>query len=99
VTFAEEVRDERGLPHPGSGGEDDEVGPLQPGGELVEVVEAGGQPGDRRVVLVQLLDQFEGLGQQVLHRANSPHASTLLATWYMSASALSIASSAPSSAS
>src|SRR3954465_3294700 len=43
------VRDlerEGALPHRGPGGEDHEVGGLEAGGELVEVLEAAGEPGD-----------------------------------------------------
>jgi hypothetical protein len=53
------------LSHRRSGGEDDQVLRLQPGGQAVQIVEPGRQPGDLRAALGQRLDLLEGLVQEL----------------------------------
>src|SRR3954463_16351767 len=63
------VRDlerEGALTHRGPGGEDHEVRGLETGGELVEVLEAAGEPGDVGAGLVEVADPLEGLDERVL---------------------------------
>jgi hypothetical protein len=55
----------RALAHRRAGGQDDQVLGLQPGGEPVEVVEAGGEAGDLRALLGELLDLLERVVEQV----------------------------------
>ena len=47
-----DVGGERGLAHAGAAGEDDQVGGLQAAHDAVEVVEAGGEPGQVAVALI-----------------------------------------------
>ena len=54
------------LPHARPGGEDDEVAGLEAGGEVVDVLEAGGDAGDVGAVLVQRGDAFEAFLQELL---------------------------------
>ena len=55
---------EGGLAHARPAADDDEVGRLQPGRQLVEIGEAGRHAGDRRALLVQAVDLAEGVAQQ-----------------------------------
>ena len=57
---------ERRLPHARARGDDDQVAGLEPGGQPVEVPEAGRHAGDVLARLVQLRDPLEALLQQRL---------------------------------
>ena len=52
-----DVQRERRLAHARAAGDDDQVGRLQAGGQLVEVGEARRHAGDRSLLLVELLDR------------------------------------------
>jgi hypothetical protein len=54
-----DVEGESSLPHRGASGDDNEVGRLKPGGELVEFRETGRDPGDELALLVEPLDRLE----------------------------------------
>jgi hypothetical protein len=53
------------LAHRRPGRDDDEVGVLQPRGQAVQLGEAGGDPGQLAVVVVQPFDRLEGVGEHV----------------------------------
>jgi hypothetical protein len=63
------VQRQRGLPHAGAGGQDQQVRVLKARRQLVEVAIAGGDAGQVLLRLVELCDPLERLGQQVGHRA------------------------------
>ena len=54
------------LPHARSSGDDDEVPGLEPGGQPIEIAEAGGDPGDVGSRFVQSGDSLEAFFQQFL---------------------------------
>src|SRR5690606_7455966 len=53
--------------HGGAGGDDDQVGGLEPGQLLVQVLEAGGEPGDFAPLRLQGLDLFQHRGEERPH--------------------------------
>src|SRR5690606_897238 len=61
-----DVEGERRLPHGGTGGDDDQVAPLETRGEVVQVGEAGRYAGDRRTRLRQDLDLLHRRPEQLL---------------------------------
>ena len=66
-----QVHGEGGLTHRRTAGDDDHVGRLQATGQVVQIIEAGGQTGDRVTVVEQLVDTVDGLDQDIVdaHRA------------------------------
>ena len=61
-----DVHGERGLAHRRAAGDDDQVAGLQAGGHVVQIGEAGGDAGDRRLGTEQRVDAVDRLGQQRL---------------------------------
>ncbi len=62
-----DVQHEAGLSHRRPGRDDDQVAPLEAARHLVEIDEAGRHAGDEPLVLEQLLDFWEAVGDQVAH--------------------------------
>ena len=72
-----DVQRERRLAHRGTGGDDDKIGGLQSGGQLVDVGETGRHAGNRALYALQPLDRAEaGLGQ--LGEGDEPGVDTTL---------------------
>ena len=72
-----EAEGERRLAHAGPGPDDDEVGRLQAGEPLVEVVVPGRDAGDGVPPVVQRLQVVEGAGQQIPNRGDGVDAPAL----------------------
>src|SRR5713226_3717659 len=67
-----DVQREGGLAHGGAPRDDDEVARLEARRHPVEIVEAGGEPGDVLLAVVELLDVLEGILQDGPHREGRP---------------------------
>ncbi len=62
-----DVDSEGGFAHGGPRGDDDELGLLEAAGHAIEFGEMGGEAGDLAAFLIEVVDGFEGAGDDVVH--------------------------------
>ena len=67
----DDIQREGGLAHRRAPRDDDEIAPLESGGEPVQVDEPGGNPGDVPLDVVQLVDPFHHPDEDVANRLRS----------------------------
>ena len=63
-----DVQGKSGFPHRGASGDDNEVGRLKPGGQLIESLESRRNAGDELALLVEPFDRLKAGFNQVFYR-------------------------------